>query len=115
MSNISAEEWQLISFFGVEPIFRDANVPWCYNDATYKVQQSSLSLSFAIAPAYRDVRIVLEYDGLQIYELNAMSLKDVRYSNEGGTELLDVIFSERNSLMLRIQPRIELSHSVQSG
>ena len=38
MSVVSAEEWQLLSFFEAEPTLRDSDVPWCYNDALYTVE-----------------------------------------------------------------------------
>ena len=62
MSHITAEEWQLLSLFAVEPTLSDADVPWCYNHAVYEVRQGPLVLRCAIDPAYRDVQIVIEHD-----------------------------------------------------
>jgi len=60
MSYITAEEWELSSLFGVEPKRLDPGVPWPYNDFVYEVQQSEMSLSVAVAPACKDVRIILK-------------------------------------------------------
>jgi hypothetical protein len=109
-SGVTAEEWQLLSFFEVEPSLRDSDVPWCYNDAVYEVHQGDLALSFAIAPGYRDVRIILQHEGERLYELNAMDVKDVRYTNDGGQEQLEVALNDRESILLRIKPRVELTH-----
>jgi hypothetical protein len=69
MSGVTAAEWEFLSFFEVEPQLRDSDAPWCYNDALYRVRQGQLSLSFAIAPSYCDVRIILIYNHHTIYEL----------------------------------------------
>lgn len=112
MTLITAEEWQLLSFFEVHPELRDRDVPWCYNDALYQVDQGELELSFAVAPSYRDVRIILLNRGIRLYELNAMGVKDVRYRNENGTEELEVLINDVETLMLRLKPHIELMHKV---
>ena len=52
MSNISAEEWQFLSFFEVEPELQEVGIPWSFNDSLYKVQHCDFVLSFAIAPAF---------------------------------------------------------------
>jgi hypothetical protein len=110
MTNITAEEWQLLSFFAVEPTLVDANVPWCYNHAVYEVHQGEIVLCCAIEPAYRDVHIVVKYATERLYELNAKAVKDVRYTNDKGLEQLEVAINDHESLLLRILPRIELTH-----
>jgi hypothetical protein len=55
---ISVTELDLLAFFETEPQLLDPEDPWAYNDAAYHVQQGDLSLSFSIAPAYFDVRIL---------------------------------------------------------
>lgn len=112
MSGVTVEEWQLLSFFEVEPTFDDPDVPWSYNDALYTVRQRGFTLSFAIAPAYRDVRINIEHDGQKLYEFKAMVVKDVRYKKDRGAEHLEIVVSEQDCLVLRLRPRIELSHSA---
>ena len=110
---ISAKAWELLSFFEIEPEFRDPEDSWPYTDALYRVQQGSLSLSVSIAPAERDVRVILSSDGNRIYELNATDIKDVRYfKREDGVEMLEIIITERDSIFLKTKPRIEIKHSV---
>jgi hypothetical protein len=110
MSGITAEEWQVLSFFEVEPTLRDSDVPWCYNDAVYEVERGPLSLSCAIAPSYRDVRIVLQYEQSPLYELNAMDVKDVRYVNEDGREELVILLTDRETVSIKNKPRLEIAH-----
>lgn len=113
MNDLSVEEWQLLSFFEVPPELRDATEPWCYNDALYSVEQGDIALTLAIDPAYRDVRIVLTHRGDTLYELSAMSVVDVRYRNEDKVETLEIALSDRENLILRVKPRIELVQRVE--
>lgn len=115
MSVISASELDLLTFFEVEPTFLDPNDPWPYTDAVYEVKRGELGLSFAVAPAYQDVRIVLKMDEAIVYELNAMAVLDVRYCDTGGRESLEVLISESDILVLRLKPVISLSHAVTAG
>jgi hypothetical protein len=65
MSNrlIRAEELDLLTFFEVEPTRVDPHVPWPYNDFLYQVTRSDLDVSFAVAPAYRDVLLIVKRRG----------------------------------------------------
>ena len=109
MPHITAEEWQLLSFFAAEPALTDADVPWCYNHAVYQVRQGAFVLTCAIDPAYRDVQIVLEHETARLYEFKAMAVKDVRYTNDEGREQLAIEINDHERLVLRITPHLELS------
>ena len=115
MADISAEEWQLLAIFEAEPSLLDVDVPWCYNDAVYRVQQGPLVLSFAIAPAYRDVRIVIENNsGANLYELNAMNVIDIRYIEDGHLEQLEIVLSEQQTIRLQVKPNIRIVHAAKN-
>jgi len=113
MPDVTAEEWQLLSFFEVEPSMRDCDVPWCYNDALYEVSQGELSLSFALKPAYHDVRLVLRLHGEILYELHTTDVKDVKYQKDNGREQLTIEVNEHEAVELCIKPRIEIRHCVE--
>ncbi len=72
MHNISVEEWQLLSFFEVEPQRSDPLSPWLYDDSVYVVINGDTTLSCAIHPAYRDVRLILTVQDKQTFEFNSM-------------------------------------------
>jgi hypothetical protein len=110
VDTISAQEWQLLSFFEVEPTTPDGEA-WPYSDFLYQVSRGDLHLSCAVAPAYKDVRIILRRGVSVIYELNAMGVEDIRYDDEGG-EALAVVLSARDTLWLRLKPDITLRHQV---
>lgn len=61
MKNITTIELQLLECFGVEPLLLDAAIPWCYNDAAYCIEVDGFSVSFALQPSYRYVRIRVNY------------------------------------------------------
>jgi len=110
---ITAEEWQLLSFFEAEPKLLDPAEPWCFNDAAYKTADGTVELSFAVAPSYSDVRIILSQNGRTLYELNAMGVHDVVYTNESGAEQLVVQINAGDWLVLSVKPRIFIRHEAQ--
>jgi hypothetical protein len=63
MSGITAREWELLACIAVEPRLLDPGVPWCYNDAAYLIEVDRLAVSFAIQPAYKDVRLDVSRGG----------------------------------------------------
>lgn len=112
MHALSVDEFGLLNFFGTVPVQSDENVSWVYNDSAYEVTAGQAQISFALAPADHDVRIVLRASGLLLYELNATGVEDVNLHNDNAREWLEVIISRRQSIRLRITPEISLSESV---
>jgi hypothetical protein len=109
---ITASQLDLLAFFEVEPKIRDADVPWPYNDFLYETTRGEFQISCAVAPAYKDVRLILSLNGSRLYELNAVGVNDVRYEKDGSGELLEVIISSRESLTLRLRPAVSIDHHV---
>ncbi len=106
------EEHELLTFFEVEPTLAHADTPWPYNDYLYEIQQGDVSLSCAIAPFHKDIRIILRMTSCKLYELNNMGgVKDIRYQNKNSDETLEIIFDENDWIVLRVQPEIELFHN----
>jgi len=110
MNVISAELWELISFFEIEPVIPPGEA-WPYTDAVFVVACNGLSLSCAIAPAYKDVRLIVEAGATRIYELNAMDIDDLRYRRNDGEEFLDICLAKSQVLTLRVKPTIQLSQA----
>ena len=114
MPIVTVTELELLEFFGVLPKLRDPDDPWPYNDALYEVQYGgNLSLSFALAPSYKDVRLMLSFRGTKVYELNATAVQDVKHRREGERESLEIKINEQDSLFLFLAPNIELLHQTQ--
>lgn len=112
MLKITVEELDLLTFFECEPTMLDDGIPWPYNDFAYEYRSDEQSISFAIAPAYKDVRIILKVGESVVYELNAVRISDVVYEKLSGGETLIVDVDERNRLVLSLKPRIFISHIV---
>jgi len=115
MRAVSVKEWELLSLFEVEPQLREPGECWDANDAVYVVVQGEIKLSFAISPLHRDVRIIVTHRDQRLYELNTMSVLDVRYREEGLRETLEIILTGRDTITLRVKPRIELEHDLAPG
>jgi hypothetical protein len=108
MRYISAEDWELLSFFEVEPYRLDPSIPWVYDDLVYLVEDGELSLSCAIHPAYKDVRIVLKQREHCLYEFAAMGVEDIQVLREKGNEVLEITLSEEQNLRVKLRPSIEI-------
>jgi len=112
MSKLTVEELDLLTFFECEPKRLDEGIPWPYNDFTYEYEGGKWSISFSIAPAYRDVRIVLRCEGVAVYELNAVEVSDVAYERAYGKETLTVDLNERDRLILVLKPSISINQTT---
>jgi hypothetical protein len=115
MPHITATELELLTCFGVEPELRDSDIAWCYNDAAYLVEVDGWAVSFAVAPSYRDVRIVVRRAGQTIFEFNSMDVVDVRIVDEKGIDAIDVVLTERSWLRLQLGPTFEITQKFQGG
>ncbi len=109
---LSVDEYDLVGFFGCLPKQEESDVPWQYNDSAYEVADSVLHLSFAIAPAYRDVRLLITVASTIVFELTAMGVEDVRVSSEKGRTSLEVTVTPTHSIWLSLKPQIMLRQSV---
>jgi len=112
MAVLSVDEFVLLNFFGTIPSQSDDDVPWVYNDSAYEVASGDVQLSFALAPADRDVRMILRVGGIPLYELNAVGVEDVKIHNDKGRQSLEVVVSQRQSVWLRITPAISINESI---
>jgi hypothetical protein len=114
MSRITAKELELLGCFGVEPQLLDPDDPWCYNDALYVVEVDGLSVSFAVQPSYRDVRIIIRKNGQRVYELNAVGVEDVRVVEEPGRDIVEVRLTEREWLQVQLRPVFEITQKFKA-
>jgi len=111
---VTATELDLLSCFGVEPQLLDAGVPWCYNDAAYLFEADGLSVSFAVAPGYRDVRLVVRRGEQRLFELTAVGAADVRVIDERGVDAVEVVLSAESWVRVRLRPSFEVTQGFRS-
>jgi hypothetical protein len=113
MRKITAEEWELLSCFEVDPERADPSLPWDSDDSVYSVSDGLVSLSCAIHPLYRDVRIILKCSEQRIYELNSMGVDDVRVIKEADAEILEVVLTPEECIAVKIRPKILLEQRAE--
>jgi hypothetical protein len=104
----TAKEWQLLAFFEVEPTTLDADVPWPYNNFTYRCTLSDVTVTFAVAPACKDFTLTVERGGAKEIELSALSVLDIRYHKDCGAEWLEILLTGVDRLELRLKPSFSL-------
>jgi hypothetical protein len=85
-SSLSIDEYDLVHFFSALPRQMDEGVPRVYNDSVYEASDSRLHLSFAIALAVQDVKVLVMIGGTCVYDRNAISVADLRYRTEKSRE-----------------------------
>lgn len=112
MRSISVEELDLLTFFECEPKVLDPDVPWGYNDLLYEFESGEYSLSFAIAPSYVDVRLIIKRGQEMFYELNSLGIDNVIYHNDSGRETLELVINSQDRLWLRLKPHISIIHDA---
>jgi hypothetical protein len=115
MESITATELGLLECFGVEPKLLDPGVPWCYNDAAYLVEVDGLSVSFAVAPYYRDVRLIVRRGEQRLYELNAVGVEDVRVIDEPGRDIIEILVTEQEWLRVQLRPVFEITQEYKQS
>lgn len=111
-SSLSIDEYDLVQFFSALSTQLNEGDPWEYNDSVYEASNSQLHLSFAIAPAVKDVRILATIGGTCVYEFDAMGVTDVRYRTEKGRESLEIVVGSNHSVWLTVKPQISIRQSV---
>jgi hypothetical protein len=111
---ISAKEWQLLSFFEVEPTRLDADMPWPYNEFTYRRCLGNIVVSFAVTPSSKDFTLTVERDAEKHLELTVLQAYDIRYREEGEVEWLEILVTENHRLEMRIKPSFSIVGSGQT-
>ncbi|MCQ2032273.1 hypothetical protein [Stutzerimonas zhaodongensis] len=106
MDYITAEEYELLSFFEVEPERASPDIPWPYNDFSYRVSLGAYDIAFGIYPAYKDLSLTIRHNGMELYSFVALSVKDVRYIQDPRIETLEILISDRESIWPRLRPTV---------
>ena len=85
--------------------------PWFLNDAACCVEAEGLSVSFAVHPFHRDVRIVVSRSGHRLFEFNLTGVADVKVIDEPGVDAVEVTITKDSWLRLQLQPVFEVTQS----
>jgi hypothetical protein len=108
------EEFELISFFESEPKLADPKIPWVYNNLKFETQRGSDRLLCEIEPAYGEMKIHWERDGVMLanLELNNLSALTVHIAKGNEYMIVDGIGDDPATLLkLRTKPFICIEFS----
>lgn len=108
MMFISAEEWQLLSFFEVEPTKLDVGECWSVNELEYSCPVGDLQVAFRVAPWRKSCELTVERAGTTVVQLLAESVLDIRYHARDGSEWLEILLTPDERLELRLKPTFSL-------
>ena len=67
-----------------------------------------MTITFAVAPAYKDFTLTVERSGAKEVELSALSVFDIRYHKDRGEEWLEILLTQSDRLELRLKPSFSL-------
>jgi hypothetical protein len=112
---MTATELQMLACFGVQPELLDPNAPWSYNDALYRAELDGFVVSFAVQPAYRDVRVTITRANQRLFEFNAVGVEDVHVIDEPGIDAVNVSLSPNAWYRIQLRPRLEIIQGFRSS
>ena len=108
MKYISAEDYELLGFFEQEPKLLDTDLTWPYNDSLYEVAQGEKTLSVAICPAYKDIRLIIKEMSSVVFELEAMGVEDIQVLRLKNQEVLEIKINNQQTVILKLKPFINI-------
>ena len=84
MATISVEEWEVLSFFEVQPKLADTDIAWRTTIPSTRLSVVTYPYPALSLRRNRDVRLILKRGGKKLYELNATGVDDVKYETKAG-------------------------------
>ena len=112
---ISANEWELLAFFSVEPTTVDADVSWPYNEYTYSGKTDGYSFRCVLSPADHGIEFSVKRENEQLYFLRARAAQDVLYMESNDTEHLKVFLSEMDHVQVTLRPSFQVQHDFETA
>jgi hypothetical protein len=88
-------------------------MPWCYNNAVYSVEADGFSVSFAVQPSYRNVRLIVRRGEHRLFEFNAVGVADVRIIDEPGVDAVEVLLTGGAWLRVQLRPAFEVTQGFE--
>lgn len=108
MEALKIEEWELLSFFEVEPQRYDTHEEWFVDQSVYVVKRGQITLRFAITPYCRDIYLSLKSDDGFTYDFESSGARAVEVLSENAVETLLIHLGTGAYLSLRLKPSIVL-------
>jgi hypothetical protein len=111
MRPITAEEWELLSFFEVEPQLTDPGDPWDFNTALYVIDTAEWRVEFSVSPWHRDFTLEIDSSRGRFFEFTGLDVDDIRVSPDDKDEL-EIVLSPRHKMTLRIRPTLQIRQRI---
>jgi hypothetical protein len=104
------EEYELMSFFEVEPKKRDVEVPFYYNNLTYNIINGSETIDITISPSFADIEIFWIQNNLLKFNWKLNNIKTLKIEKNDGIECMKIIFNSENmsDCLLWIKPHFKI-------
>ncbi len=104
------EEYELMSFFEVEPKKQDSDVPFYYNILTYVIKNDSERIEVNISPSYGDIEIFWEQNSILKFNWRFYDIDTLKIEKKDNQECLKIIFNSENmtDCFLWIKPNFKI-------
>ena len=92
------EEFELLSFFEVEPskLDEDPNFPFFYNSLQYNIVNDSERIEVHLSPAYGDMEIIWEQQGPLKFNWRVYHIESLQIEKKDGLEYLIIKSKDEN-------------------
>jgi len=92
------EEYELLSFFEVEPIKsdKDSEVPFYYNLITYVIENDSEKIEVNMSPSYGDIEIFWTQNNILKFNWRLYDIETLKIEKKDGHDCLIITFTAEN-------------------
>ncbi|MBS2101214.1 hypothetical protein [Carboxylicivirga linearis] len=92
------EEFELMSFFEVEPIKadKDSDVPFYYNILTYVIKSDLEKIEIIISPSYGDIEIFWEQNNILKFNWRFYDIETLKIEKRDNIECMKITFDSEN-------------------
>lgn len=105
------QEYEFIELFETEPAKLDEDIPFFYNNNTYKLCRPNGNLYFEIEPGSHWSRILWKQDEDLLIDLTFERIKRIEIEKRSGMEFLSLYFDEEQglrTLLIKTKPEISI-------
>ncbi|MFD2935462.1 hypothetical protein [Spirosoma flavum] len=105
------EDYELLSFFEVEPSLLDTDAPWLYNAITFKKEYIDELLYCTFSPSYGDLDLTLIRNQKPKITLSLHNIEAIKILKDPSGEHLKVIFNSDSPLLnflLTLKPEVSI-------
>ena len=104
------EDYELISFFEVEPEVLDKDVIWFYNTLTFSIKRGDEKVTLYISPAYGDIEIFWERTNELKIHWKLFNIQAIKIEKKDDKEYMRIISSNEymDDCFFFIKPSIKL-------